>query len=173
VVAIVVLPRDAWTAYAAWAVALVGLALLSRVRLPRLGLRLLAVGPFALGVALLSLAQPGGLAVFAAVLTRGTLCLSVMLLLAATTRFTDLLRVLRRVRVPALLVTVLALMYRYLFVLAAESARLARARRSRTMRGDRLGAWRAAAGIAARLFVRSSERAERVYAAMCARGWRT
>ncbi len=30
-----------------------------------------------------------------------------------------------------------------------------------------------AAEVAARLFVRSSERAERIYAAMCARGWRT
>lgn len=173
VVAIVLLPRGAWAAYAAWAVALSVAALLSGVRPRRLGLRLLAVEPFALGVALLSLAQPGGLHVFAAVLTRGTLCLSVMLLLAASTRFTDILRVLWRIRVPALLVTVLALMYRYLFLLVEESARLARARRSRTLGRGRLVAWRSSAGIVARLFVRSSERAERIYAAMCARGWRT
>jgi cobalt/nickel transport system permease protein len=148
-------------------------ALLSGVRLRRLGLRLLAVEPFAFGVALLSLAQPGGLAIFAAVLTRGTLCLSAMLLLATTTRFTDVLRVLWRLRVPSLLVTVLALMYRYLFLLVEESARLARARRSRTLAKGRLAVWGASAGTIARLFVRSSERAERVYAAMCARGWRT
>ncbi len=173
VVAIVLLPRGAWPAYGAWGVGLLVLALLSRVRLGRLGLRLLAIAPFALGVALLSLAQPGGLAVFAAVLTRGTLCLSVMLLLGATTRFTEVLLVLRRIRVPALLVTVLALMYRYLFVLVDESVRLARARRSRTLATRRRADWRTPAGIIARLFVRSSERAERIHAAMCSRGWRT
>lgn len=173
VVAIVLLPRGSWGAYATWAAVVLGLALLSRVRLARLGLRLLLVEPFALGVALLSLAQPGGGRVFAGVLARGTLCLSLMLLLAATTRFTEVLRVLWRIRVPTLLVTVLALMYRYLFLLAAEAARLSRARRSRTLTRGRVAAWRASAGIAAALFVRSSERAERVYSAMCARGWRT
>jgi cobalt/nickel transport system permease protein len=173
VVAIVLLPRGAWTAYAGWSAVLLGLALLSGVHLGRLGLRLVMVEPFAVGVALLSLVQPDGPRIFAAVLTRGTLCLSIMLLLAVSTRFTDILRVLWRIRVPALLVTVLALMYRYLFLLVGESARLARARRSRTMSHGRLTAWHASASIVARLFVRSSERAERVYAAMCARGWKT
>jgi cobalt/nickel transport system permease protein len=173
VVGIVLLPRGAWAAYAASAAALLGLALLSRVRLARLGMRLVLVEPFALGVALLSLAQPGGPRIFAAVLTRGTLCLSAMLLLAVTTRFTDILRVLWRIRVPALLVTVLALMYRYLFLLLEESARLSRARRSRTLTPGRAVAWRSSADVIAALFVRSSERAERVYAAMCARGWKT
>lgn len=173
VVAIVLLPPGAWPAYGLWAAALLTVALLAGVRLRRLGLRLLLVGPFAVGVALLSLFQPHGPAVFAGVLLRGALCLSVMLLLSATTRFTDLLRVLWRIRVPALFVTVLALMYRYLFLLVAESSRLARARRSRTLRGGRAAAWRASAGIGAELLVRSSERAERVYSAMCARGWKT
>jgi cobalt/nickel transport system permease protein len=173
VVSIVLLPRGAWLAYGVWAAGLVAVALVAGVRLRRLGLRLLLVEPFALGVALLSLAQPQGPAIFAAVLARGTLCLSVMLLLSATTRFTDILRLLWRLRVPALLVTVLALMYRYLFVLVAESSRLARARRSRTLRGGRVAAWRGSAGVIAELFVRSSERAERIYSAMCARGWKT
>ena len=173
VLGIVLLPRGAWPAYAAAAAALIGLAALSRVSLRRLGLRLLVIEPFALGVALLSLLQPDGLRVFAALLARGTLCLSAMLLLAATTRFTDILRVLWAIRVPALLVTVLALMYRYLFLLVEESGRLARARRSRTLGAGAPAAWRSSAGVIARLFVRSSERAERVFAAMCARGWKT
>jgi cobalt/nickel transport system permease protein len=173
VIGVVLLPRGAWGAYAAWGAALLAIALLSRVRLARLGLRLLLVEPFALGVALLSLVQPDGPRIFAAVLARGTLCLSAMMLLAVTTRFTDVLRVLWRIRVPTLLVTVLALMYRYLFLLLAESSRLARARRSRRLTPGRAAAWRSSAGIIAALFVRSSERAERVYAAMCARGWKT
>ncbi len=74
---------------------------------------------------------------------------------------------------PRLLVTVLALLYRYLFVILEESGRLARARRCRTFSRGRGAAWGSSAEIIARLFVRTSERAERVYAAMCARGWRT
>ena len=129
--------------------------------------------PFALGVALLALFQPGGTAIFLATLARSTLCLAALLLLSATTRFTDLLATLRRWRVPALLVTTLALLHRYLFVLAEESTRLRRARRSRTFAPGRARAWRSAAGVAGQLFVRASERAERIWAAMCARGWTT
>jgi len=95
-----------------------------------------------------------------------------VILLNSTTRFTDLLQVFRRLRVPALLVATLALMHRYLFVLAAETVRLRRARRSRTYAAGRWAGWQLTATIAAQLFVRTSERAERVYAAMCARGWK-
>ena len=72
----------------------------------------------------------------------------------------------------ALLVVTLALMHRYLFVLVDETARLRRARRSRTFTTGRVFGWRLTATVAAQLFIRTSERAERVYAAMCARGWK-
>ncbi len=173
VVGVVLLPRDAWTALAALATALAALAALSRVPPGALLRRLLLLEPFVLGVAALSLLQRGGGAVFLSMLARSTLCLAAMVLLAATTRFTDLLGVLWRLRVPAMLVTSLALMTRYLTLLLDEAARMTRARRSRTLTPGRPSAWRGAASVAGQLFVRSSERAERVYAAMCARGWRT
>ena len=94
------------------------------------------------------------------------------LVVTSTTPFAELLRTLRALRVPALLVTVLALMYRYLFVLVDEAERMQRARRSRSFSGRRVHAWASLATLAGQLFVRSSERAERIYAAMCARGWR-
>jgi len=94
-----------------------------------------------------------------------------VVLLANTTPFSELLPVLRRVRVPALLVTTLALMHRYLFVLADEAERMRRARAARSFTRGRHFAWRALATVAGRLFIRASERAERIYAAMCARGW--
>jgi len=131
------------------------------------------VEPFAVSIALLSVFQRNGLEVFLAMLTKSTLCLFCMILMTATTRFSDLLRLLWRVRVPALLVTTLALMHRYLFLLLDEMLRMARARRSRTFTDGRLLVWRDSATIIAHLFVRASERAERVYAAMCARGWKT
>jgi cobalt/nickel transport system permease protein len=95
-----------------------------------------------------------------------------MVLLTSTTPFAALLQLLRGIHTPALLVTVLALMYRYLFVLVDETERMQRARRSRTFVPGRARAWSGAAALIGQLFVRSTERAERIYAAMCARGWR-
>lgn len=173
IVAVVLLPRSAWYAYAAAGVALLLIAALSRLPARALTIRLLQVEPFALGVAVLSLVQTNGLHVFAAMLVRSTLCLFCLVLLACTTRFTDILHVLWRIRFPALLVTTLALMHRYLFLLADEMSRMLRARRSRTFAGSRLSAWGSLSMVLAHLFVRSLERAERIYAAMCARGWKT
>jgi cobalt/nickel transport system permease protein len=173
VMTVVLLPRDAWTGYAACAAVLALVAALARLPARALARRILLLEPFVLGVAALSLAQPGGAMVFLAMLTKSTLSLVTMVLLSGTTRFSDLLGVLWRLRVPALLVTSLALMYRYLSLLVDEAARMSRARRSRSFAAGRGLAWRGSASVAAQLFVRSSERAERVYAAMCARGWRT
>jgi cobalt/nickel transport system permease protein len=46
-----------------------------------------------------------------------------------------------------------------------------RARASRTFNQGRLRAWGTLATVIGQLFVRSTERAERIYAAMIARGW--
>ncbi|OGV69326.1 MAG: cobalt ECF transporter T component CbiQ [Lentisphaerae bacterium RIFOXYB12_FULL_65_16] len=173
VMTVVLLPRTVWSAYGVAAAILLLVAALSRLPPGRLVQRLLLVEPFALGVALLALLQPNGLEIFLAMLTKSTLCLFCMVLLAAVTRFSDVLQVLWRIGVPSLLVTTLALMYRYLFLLFDEAGCMARARRSRTFRADRWSVWRSSATVIAQLFVRTSERAERVYAAMCARGWKT
>ena len=89
-----------------------------------------------------------------------------------TTPFTSILRVLKSVRVPGLLITTIALMHRYLFVLADEAERMRRARASRTFTRGRRWQWLALASVVGQLFVRASERAERIYNAMCARGWK-
>ena len=111
------LPRTAWIAYAAAALVLLVLTLISRVALRRLAKRVLVLEPLVLGVALLSLLQPDGLGIFLATVVKSTLCISAMALLVTTTRFSDVLLSLVRLRVPRLLVTTLALMYRYLFLL--------------------------------------------------------
>ena len=122
--------------------------------------------------ALLAWLQPHGGLVFLTLMARSTLCLLAVVLLALTTPFHELLHVLRWLHVPTLLVTTLALMHRYLAVLLDESQRMRRARASRTFITSRRHTWYALASVAGQLFVRSSERAERIYAAMCARGWR-
>ena len=170
---IVLLPRNAWLAHGLVATVLAAIAIVARSNLRQLGIRLLLLEPFVIGIALLALLRPGGWPLFLSVMTKSTLCLATMVLLTATTRFSDLLGVLWRARVPALLVTTLALMYRYLFVLVEEMERMQRARRSRTFAAGKGAAWRGSAQVAGQLFVRTSERAERVYLAMCARGWRS
>ncbi|HSW32663.1 MAG TPA: cobalt ECF transporter T component CbiQ [Steroidobacteraceae bacterium] len=173
VVLIVLLPRGAWLAHGVIAIGLATIALVAGSDLRQLAVRLLLLEPFVIGVALLALLRPGGWPLFLSIMAKSTLCLATMVLLTATTRFSDLLGVLWRARVPALLVTTLALMYRYLFVLVEEMERMQRARRSRTFTAGRRTVWRGSAEVAGQLFVRTSERAERVYLAMCARGWKS
>ncbi|MGD0016825.1 MAG: cobalt ECF transporter T component CbiQ [Verrucomicrobiia bacterium] len=158
---------------------LVAIAALSRIPWLFLLKRLLFLEPFVLGVAVLTLFQPNGIRVFATIFVRSTLCLLTMVLLSNTTPFATILQVLRRVRVPALFVTTLALMYRYLFVLVDEAERMHRARASRTFtpktsgnHAHRIHLWQMLGTVIGQLFVRSTERAERIYAAMLARGWR-
>ena len=173
VVAVATVPARWAAVFAAAASVLLAVAAVSRIPPVFLMGRLLLLEPFVLGVALLTLLQPDGLRVFLAVVLRSTLCLFALILLANTTPFAELLRFLRQVGVPQLLITVLALMYRYIFVLIDESERLQRARASRSFRPGAHRSWHSVASTAAQLFVRSSERSERIYAAMCARGWRT
>lgn len=150
---------------------LLAVAFLSRLPWGFLLKRILLLEPFVLGVAVLALFQPGGVEVFATIVARSTLCLTTMVLLASTTPFAALLDVLRRLRVPALLITTLALLFRYLFVLVDEAERMRRARACRTFTKARPHRWRMLATVIGQLFVRSTERAERIYAAMLARGW--
>jgi cobalt/nickel transport system permease protein len=146
---------------------------MSRVPILFLARRLAFLELFVAGVAVLSLFQPGGGRVFAGLLVRGTLCLLTVLMLTSTTPFSEILRVFRRIRLPAILVTMMALLYRYLFVLVDEAERMDRARASRTFSRRRSRLWCARAGVLGQLFVRSTIRAERIYSAMCARGWKS
>jgi cobalt/nickel transport system permease protein len=143
-----------------------------RSRIPPLFLlqRLLLLAPFVLGVTLMNALQPAHRAHWPWLLSRSVICLLTVILVSNTTPFSEVLRVLRRIRVPALLITTLALMHRYLFVLAEEAERMRRARAGRTFTARRRWQWPVLATVAGQLFIRASERAERIYAAMCARG---
>ncbi|HEY9509805.1 MAG TPA: energy-coupling factor transporter transmembrane component T, partial [Verrucomicrobiae bacterium] len=144
----------------------------SRLRLIFFLKRLLLLSPFVLGVALVNAWQPQNHVQWQMVALKSSLCLATVILISNTTPFSKILGVLQRVRVPALLITTLMLMHRYLFVLAEESERMRRARLSRTFtRGGRFQ-WRSLATVLGQLFVRASERAERIYDAMCSRGWK-
>jgi len=180
VVAISLTPRALGGYLAIPAVAVLLLVTLAGLRWRTFIKRILLLEPFVLGVALLALFSPvqdgGGWGergmFFAFLLGRCTLALAVMVLFTATTPFSDMLRVFRQARVPALLVTTLALMHRYIAVLADETGRMRRARECRNFTPRRRFAWRTLSTVIGQLFLRASERADRIYDAMCARGWR-
>jgi cobalt/nickel transport system permease protein len=134
--------------------------------------RLLVAEFFILGIALLSLLNPAAAPIFLATIIKSNLCVFTMLLLTWTTPFHEVLQDLRRLRLPTVMLTTLALMYRYLPVLAEESRRMQRARASRTFSRRRRMVWQNLTVILGHLFIRSADRAERIYLAMCARGWK-
>jgi len=134
--------------------------------------RLLVVEVLILGVALLSLVHPDARPIFLSTLMKSNLCVFAMLLLTWTTPFQDILEELRRLRLPHVMVATLALMYRYVPLLGEETRRMSRARDSRSFSHRRRTSWHNLAVIIGQLFIRSADRAERIYLAMCARGWK-
>jgi cobalt/nickel transport system permease protein len=166
------LPRHASQLYIYPALLVIILWCASRLPL-RYGLRrLLFAEVFILGIALLSLFSPAALPLFLSALLKSNICVAAMIFLTWTTPFHEMLQVLRDLRVPSVMLSTLALMYRYMPVLAEESHRMQRARASRTFSKGRLFEWQTLGTIIAQLFLRSAARAERIYLAMCARGWK-
>jgi cobalt/nickel transport system permease protein len=119
-----------------------------------------------------------GLLRFLSILLRSWLSVQMAILLVATTQFPDLIHALEHLRVPRTLTTVVAFLFRYLFVLTNEVFRMLRARESRSagLEGRKRGGsllWRArvTGNMAGQLFLRSYERSDRIYQAMVSRGY--
>jgi cobalt/nickel transport system permease protein len=168
----VLLPRRPDFLYCLPAAILLVLWPISRMPISYALRRLLMVQVFILGIALLTLLRPSEAPIFVSAFLKSNLCVLAMLLLTWTTPFYDILQELRRLRLPSVMLTTLALMYRYLPVLAEESRRMQRGRASRTYSRRKRLAWGNITNIVAQLFIRSADRAERIYLAMCARGWK-
>jgi cobalt/nickel transport system permease protein len=112
-----------------------------------------------------------GLELFAAIVVKSFLSILCVVLLTGTTGFPELLKALERLRCPGLVILILSFMYRYLFVVQDEFMKMRLAKESRSAGRSRRMDWKALAGMAGVLFVRSYERAEAVYMAMCSRGY--
>ena len=103
---------------------------------------------------------------------RSTVCFLAAFWLVNTAPFDDILGAMRRFGMPKLIVTLLAFMYRYLFIVFDELHRMQQARQARTFgRISTFRQWSLGAQLVGMLLVRGISRAERVHGAMCARGW--
>lgn len=116
----------------------------------------------------------------ASIAVKSWLSLQAAIVMSGSMPFPDLLLAMRAVRIPRLLVSIIGLMWRYLFVLVDEGLRLMRARLARSGESDRPGlkaggslAWRArvTGGMAGSLFLRGFDRSDRIYTAMLSRGY--
>ena len=188
-------PIGAWPVYLLLLALILSVELLSDLGMPFYLKRALLALPFVLaalpilvttrGETLLAL--PFGLAVslpgldkFLSIAFKSWVSVQAAILLATTTEFPDILRAMRSLRLPRLLVAIIGLMWRYIFVIVDEVLRLLRARASRSAESDQPGLrsggslfWRArvTGTMAGSLFLRSLERSDRIYNAMLARGY--
>lgn len=184
VAAVVATPRHQWWAFAVDAAVVGAIAVLGRLPLRHVARRLLIEVPFlAFAVAMpfagggpklhvlgLRLSEPGLWAAWG-IVTKGTLGVMTMIVLASTTPAVELIGALERLRVPRTLTGIAAFMLRYANVLGDELQRMQIARVSRGGRERWLWQTGAVASTAGALFVRSYERGERVFVAMTSRGF--
>lgn len=190
ILCIVTTDPSAFGSFAVYAAVLCAALAISRVPFGFAARRLLIIAPFAaLIAAFIPFFKEGrpaasvcvgswtlsvtreGLLLFWNVVVKASLSALCMVIVTSTTRFDRMLKGLEAMRCPRPLVMVLSFMYRYLFLFRDEAMRLARAREARSTGGGWALRMRSLSGIAGVLFIRAYERAERVYLAMCSRGF--
>jgi len=145
--------------------------------------KVVMVSPFAIFIGIFNpLLDPGQVTVFQgltvsagwisflSILIKFTLTVSTALLLIATTSFPNVCHALRQLGLPSLFVSQLSFLYRYIFVLMEETMRIVRARNMRSY-GERGKGIKIFVRIVGILFIRTVERAERIYFAMLSRGF--
>lgn len=177
VIAVVALPAGYWRALGA-----LGLVLAFVLGLAGVSFRTMLVRwlPFAAVVGFIALTIAPGLSArtgesllstVLTILAKNSLAFLMMLTLGITTPWPELLRALRRLGMPVVLVGTLMFMERFVHVLREELGRMVIARRARSF-GRRQGLpWELLTSLVAMLLLRSFERSERVHSAMLARGW--
>ncbi len=112
----------------------------------------------------------GGWLSFLSIVIKSLLTISAGFLLIATTSFHRVCHALRWLWVPAPFVAQLLFLYRYLFLLLEETMRIIRAHDMRSFGDHGLGL-KVFTRIVGTLFIRTVERAERIYYAMLSRGF--
>ena len=112
-----------------------------------------------------------GWIMFQGVIIKGILSVLCLTLLTAGTPFPQLLAALENMKFPKLITMILSFMYRYIFLIEDEAMKMWRAMKSRSSGGSSWLHLKAIANMIGILFIRSYERGETVYLAMCSRGF--
>jgi len=184
VLAVVATPREAYWAFGCYALLLGGAARTGGIRIRTVVRHTVVEAPFVLFAVLLPFLvggetvvvlgvelSRGGLSDAWNILAKATLGVWTSILLAATTSPQAVIGGLQRLRLPHLIVEMLAFMVRYADVVAHDLDRMRIARESRGFQARGPRHWRVLAQSAGALFIRSYERGERVHLAMLSRGY--
>lgn len=161
------------------------LIILSQVPLRYIAMHTLIVSPFVLCLVLFAPAfdrNPvgewngwiitGGMITMLNIVIKFVATVSMTLVLSSTTRFELLLKGMQKLYIPRIIIMQLSFLYRYLFLLIDEAHRMKMARDARNY-GKASFSFRlqTVGNIIGVLFLKTLDRAERVYAAMLARGF--
>jgi cobalt/nickel transport system permease protein len=111
------------------------------------------------------------LALAALLVSRALGSAAAMNFLALSTPLVDLVELLRRLRVPVLLIDLMSVMYRFIFVLLESMQRMHTAQQSRLGYATRRAALRSSGLLASRLFVDAYQRSSRMQSALESRGY--
>lgn len=112
-----------------------------------------------------------GLMIFWNVLIKAFLSIILVTLLISTTKFTQFLKALQRLKIPLIFIMILSFMYRYIFVITDELEIMFRAKKARSVGGSKWFHIKTLSNMLGVLFLRSYEKGETVYLAMCSRGY--
>ena len=145
--------------------------------------KILVVSPFAVLVGIFNplldqaahmeiggFAIAGGWVSFASILVRFTLTVGAAMTLVAVTGFNTVCMALEKLGAPKFFALQLLFLYRYLFVLVDEAARMVRARSLRVFNGRGMNL-RAYGSLLGHLLLRTLSRAQRIHSAMWCRGF--
>jgi len=94
-----------------------------------------------------------------------------LILLVSVTSFADIMRTLSKWHFPKIMIMILSFMYRYFFLLIGEAEKMVRAVKLRSAGSKGISLFRIYTHILAILFIKSYERAEKVYHSMLMRGY--
>jgi len=112
-----------------------------------------------------------GLAIFATVLIKSFLSILLLASLIVSTDEIELLHGLRKIHLPAVIVSIIFLMYRYIFMVTEESRTGQMAIKSRVFQKSYHTVNKRLTHVMGNLFIKSLDRAENVYKSMESRGF--
>lgn len=100
-------------------------------------------------------------------------CVSCMYFICLTTPMTDILQALKKLKVPTVIISLMELIYRYIFVLLEEAEKMRTAQMSRLGYVNLKTSIKSAGQLIGTLFIKSYTKCDRVYSALQSRGYAT
>lgn len=190
ILVIVSTPPQELVKFSGYFLILLILVLLSRIPLPFVFVRSLVIIPFVLLTAIFIPFFKGGevagsynfltlhltishkgILIFQNILIKSWLSVLSLTILTSTTKFSSLLKALEILKIPRVMILIASFFYRYMFLLVDQIMKIKNARDSRSFKKNPVYQFKVIGYMIGELFIRTYERAERIYLAMLSRGF--